>query len=61
MIRAWNDINVDMCKSVNMIGFSKVRYDLNKKMKQGIKRYYQNCSDCITYGFEINFLNESIW
>lgn len=31
LIRAWNDINVDMCKSINLIGFGERRYDLYKK------------------------------
>lgn len=27
LIRAWNDINVYMCKIINMIGFGKRGYD----------------------------------
>lgn len=55
MIRARNDINVYMCKIINMIGFGKVRYDLNKKMKQGIKRYCHNRSYEIRQGKNLSF------
>ena len=38
-----------------MIGFGKVRYDLNKKMKQGIKRYCHNRSYEIRQGKNLSF------
>ena len=44
-----------MCKIINMIGFGKVRYDLNKKMKQGIKRYCHNRSYEIRQGKNLSF------
>ena len=37
MIRDWNDINVDMCKSINMIGFGERRYDLYEKINRALK------------------------
>ena len=37
MIRVWNDINVDMCKSINMIGFGERRYDLYEKINRALK------------------------
>jgi len=32
-----NDINMDMCKSINMIGFGERRYDLYKKINRVLK------------------------
>lgn len=54
LIRAWNDINVDMCKSINLIGFAREGMTYIKN-QQGIKRHYHNRSDYIAQCFKINF------
>ena len=61
MIRDWNDINVDMCKSINMIGFGERRYDLYEKINRALKDTTAIAHCFNPYYFKINFLNESIW